>query len=252
MFSKYENGLHAIPQSLVANARILDLGCGTGIWCREMAEQYPGAFILGIDIDPPDEADGTFPDNCHFAKADFAALWEFPGSEIPFDVIHGRFLTMAVRDWPAHIAKAIAHLKPGGILQCTEGVIQSIAKWRPADVAKTPFESFCEMMTAGAAKSGVDHFAPLQLDTCLREANLAVLKSETRTLYTDPSRWPDANQKEETSIYVTNIIFNFIDMFAPKMAEGMDMDDAECSKWVEGLKQDWLDNADEYGYHGIR
>ncbi len=32
--------------------RILDVGTGTGIWCIQMAEQYPTAEIIGIDISP--------------------------------------------------------------------------------------------------------------------------------------------------------------------------------------------------------
>ena len=30
--------------------RILDLGCGTGVFTAELAKKYPNAFVMGIDI----------------------------------------------------------------------------------------------------------------------------------------------------------------------------------------------------------
>src|SRR5579885_1179173 len=30
---------------------ILDVACGTGIWCREMALEFPRAQVVGFDID---------------------------------------------------------------------------------------------------------------------------------------------------------------------------------------------------------
>ncbi|KAK8872335.1 methyltransferase LaeA [Apiospora arundinis] len=44
------NGLHVRPLLCNEPQRILDLGCGTGIWCIDMADQYPGASIIGWDL----------------------------------------------------------------------------------------------------------------------------------------------------------------------------------------------------------
>ncbi|EON98447.1 putative sam domain protein [Phaeoacremonium minimum UCRPA7] len=52
--------------------RILDLGCGTGIWCIEMAEDFPAAEVIGTDVAP------TQPE-CHLK----------PGGWVEFQAIVG-------------------------------------------------------------------------------------------------------------------------------------------------------------------
>lgn len=45
------NELHRAP--MIKNhlpARILDLGTGTGIWAIDMADKYPEAEVIGVDL----------------------------------------------------------------------------------------------------------------------------------------------------------------------------------------------------------
>ncbi|CAA9965181.1 Tam Trans-aconitate methyltransferase [Pyrenophora teres f. maculata] len=96
-----------------ANARILDLGTGTGIWAMDMADKYPLANILGVDIAATQPA--FVPPNCTFEIDDVEEDWPYRPDH--FDFIHGRDLMTAVRDWPRLIQQAYAHLKPGGWIQ---------------------------------------------------------------------------------------------------------------------------------------
>ncbi len=90
------------PQSIV------DIGCGTGRWAREMALQFPQANVVGIDIKEP-EADvaarqvadlGRLPDNYVFVQGN--VLQGLPFQDATFDYTHMRFLSLALPrgGWP--------------------------------------------------------------------------------------------------------------------------------------------------------
>src|SRR5690348_17471363 len=45
------HGNYAAPIS--APESILDVGCGTGRWATEMAQLFPAARVVGVDVVPP-------------------------------------------------------------------------------------------------------------------------------------------------------------------------------------------------------
>lgn len=96
--------------------RILDVGAGSGLWACDMAQRYPQVDILSIDVSsallPQD-----VPPNVTFEIADATDPW--PATT--YDFIHIRNLIGGgVRDWPALLETAYAHLNPGGQLEFTE------------------------------------------------------------------------------------------------------------------------------------
>lgn len=95
---------------------ILDVGAGSGIWARDMAQRHPQVNILGIDITRallPNDV----PANVTFEIADATDPWP-PHT---YDFIHMRNLVGGgIRDWQSLLARAYAHLKPGGQLEFTE------------------------------------------------------------------------------------------------------------------------------------
>ena len=49
--------------------KILDVGCGSGIWSKEIAEVLPRAQVIGVDLSPPflpEEPGLRFPENLSF------------------------------------------------------------------------------------------------------------------------------------------------------------------------------------------
>ncbi|KAK4186712.1 S-adenosyl-L-methionine-dependent methyltransferase [Podospora australis] len=97
--------------------RILDLGCGTGIWALDMADDHPRASLFGVDLSPiqPD----WVPGNCRFHVDDYEDEWTYREDEA-FDYIHGRAISGTVADWGRFYQQVRTHLKPGGYLEMQE------------------------------------------------------------------------------------------------------------------------------------
>ncbi|KAK2809256.1 hypothetical protein FQN50_003897 [Emmonsiellopsis sp. PD_5] len=92
-------------------ARILDLGCGTGMWAIEMANLYKNAYVLGIDLAAMHPMTGV-PPNCDFqTPRDFESPW-FLGED-SWDMIHLQMGCGSVSSWPNLYRRVIQHLRPG-------------------------------------------------------------------------------------------------------------------------------------------
>ena len=73
---------------------LLDVGCGTGTWCIEMADAYPSAEVVGVELSPSQPI--LVPPNLTFRVDDFEDEWTYSRT---FDYIHARLLAGRVRDW---------------------------------------------------------------------------------------------------------------------------------------------------------
>ena len=100
--------------SPTASKRVLDLGCGTGIWAIEAADELPEATLVGTDLSPIQPT--WVPPNCNFYVDDMESPWNYRPDE-HFDLIHGRALCGSVSDWPKLITQAYDNLNPGGYLE---------------------------------------------------------------------------------------------------------------------------------------
>lgn len=97
--------------------RILDMGTGTGIWAVDMADDFPEAEIVGVDLSPIQPS--WAPSNCKFFIDDLESDWTFTREEA-FDYIHGRVLAGGIADWERLLRQAYSHLKPGGWVEFQE------------------------------------------------------------------------------------------------------------------------------------
>jgi len=83
----------------------------------ELADEYPGAVVIGTDLSPIQP--GFVPPNVKFYVDDFEQEWEFP--EVgKFDFIHWRSLCGATNDWAKLYKQAFNNLKPGAWLECQD------------------------------------------------------------------------------------------------------------------------------------
>ncbi len=98
--------------------RVLDVGCGTGEITARLAEKFPGASLLGVDLEetPLDRArkrSGRFGDRVAFHKDDALAL-SLPDAH--FDLVVSRHVLQALPDAPRATSEMVRVLKPKGRL----------------------------------------------------------------------------------------------------------------------------------------
>ncbi|MDB5540014.1 MAG: SAM-dependent methyltransferase [Devosia sp.] len=94
-------------------ARVLDLGCGFGAFCRYAVEQG-AADVLGIDISEKmlDDARGRGPGlPIRYERADLEAYEPPPGA---FDLVFSSLAVHYLADFEAFVARVTRALKPGG------------------------------------------------------------------------------------------------------------------------------------------
>lgn len=95
--------------------KIMDLGTGTGSWAIAMADKFPGAEVIGLDLSPIQEP--WIPPNLRFIVEDIHDPW-LHGDD--FDLIHLRHISLFLRDFESVVTKCFDHLRPGGWIELQE------------------------------------------------------------------------------------------------------------------------------------
>ncbi|KAL7269431.1 hypothetical protein RUND412_007913 [Rhizina undulata] len=96
--------------------RILDLGTGSGLWAIDVADQYPHAGIVGVDLSAIQP--NWVPTNVTFEVDDIEETWQYHDNS--FDFIHIRNMAGSVTDWKKLYRQAFKALKPGGWIEVQE------------------------------------------------------------------------------------------------------------------------------------
>ncbi|ORY08734.1 S-adenosyl-L-methionine-dependent methyltransferase [Clohesyomyces aquaticus] len=115
----------SIAKSLPDNARIADIGCGTGIWMTEMAKVSPSTYQFdGYDISDAQfqSADSLPPNVSLHTDSDFKKPYpeELIGT---YDLINIRLIIISMGEgvWESTLRNVLTLLKPRGAIQWVEG-----------------------------------------------------------------------------------------------------------------------------------
>ena len=95
---------------------ILDIGTGTGIWAVDIADQYPAASVIGVDLSPIQPS--FVPPNCSFEVDDVTLEWTYQDDF--FDFIHIREMFGSIPDWDYFFEQCFRCTKPGGWVEIQE------------------------------------------------------------------------------------------------------------------------------------
>ncbi|SHM10823.1 methyltransferase domain-containing protein [Vreelandella subglaciescola] len=116
-------------QALPTNASsVLDVGCGTGYWTQRLAERYPAARVIGVDIAPGmlDQARNR-PTRVDWRQGDAGAL---PVESASIGLVFSSLALQWCTDMDAVMAEFSRVLAPGGravITTLLAGTLEEIA-----------------------------------------------------------------------------------------------------------------------------
>ncbi|CAG8520655.1 8535_t:CDS:2 [Ambispora gerdemannii] len=109
-----------IEEKLRQGARVIDLGCGSGIWILDMAKQYPNSKFIGVDLSPIFPTEGL-PLNVEFLE--YNVLDGLPYEDSSFDFVHEKFLVGAFTEaqWKEKVIPEMTRLtRPDGWVEMLE------------------------------------------------------------------------------------------------------------------------------------
>lgn len=106
IFTEAKGGvICSAPIKASKDLKIMDLGCGSGVWCLQMAEDFPQASVVGADVSPIQPKNK--PANIEWKVLDIEGEWPFP--ENSFDLIHLSLVHGCVQNWPATLSKIVRY-----------------------------------------------------------------------------------------------------------------------------------------------
>lgn len=91
--------------------------------CRDMADQYPSAEVIGTDLSAIQPE--FVPPNCTFEVDDVTLEWTYPPSN--FDFIHIREMFGSIPDWDYFFSQCFRCVKPGGWVEIVEHDVRPVA-----------------------------------------------------------------------------------------------------------------------------
>ncbi|PVF98449.1 S-adenosyl-L-methionine-dependent methyltransferase [Serendipita vermifera] len=130
------DGLYPCPDTVKAvlapeqgtTKRILDIGCGIGTWCVEMAKEFPHVEVWGVDCqDLGVYWKNDTPQNCNFriVHPEEILSEKFNAS---FDMIHLRFVAESFLQFRKRMEELQQCLKPGGLFIMIDSTGELIAE----------------------------------------------------------------------------------------------------------------------------
>ncbi|KAM0342587.1 hypothetical protein ACHAPU_009442 [Fusarium lateritium] len=95
--------------------KIIDLATGTGIWAIDVADKFPSASVIGVDLSPIQPS--WVPPNLKFFVDDIEDEW-MHGDD--FDFVHMRCISPWLKDQVKVLRQAHDHMKPGAWVEIQE------------------------------------------------------------------------------------------------------------------------------------
>ncbi|KAG9038214.1 hypothetical protein FRB95_002175 [Tulasnella sp. JGI-2019a] len=204
---------------------ILDIGTGSGLWALSMAQKYPHAEVIGLDLVPPLVALEKIPDNCRFEIDD--ANLSMSHYEKCFDLVHVRAAELGIKDFSEFLYNVAQTLRPGGILVLGTGDPQFYDERKQACIAtgegRPGFRWVQKFFAATleAHKNTCDFIHKDRLWTGWLENNPNYRSIQTSTMKLPLGPWPRGLSRDhyQAAIMLRTNFIRILDSFMPLLLQ---------------------------------
>ncbi|KAF8587804.1 S-adenosyl-L-methionine-dependent methyltransferase [Ramaria rubella] len=160
-----EGALSFAPLKESAPTAILELGCGSGAWAIQAAEQFPDAKVLAVDLNPLPLRPTPLPSNLKFLAHDLTK--PFALEPEMFEIVHARMVFIYLPNWEDVLRRTMQLVKPGGWLLLED--LETTITGSGLDPDRT---AFLEALNGHWRREGLDPFVAVKLETQLKASNL--------------------------------------------------------------------------------
>ncbi|RUP42719.1 S-adenosyl-L-methionine-dependent methyltransferase [Jimgerdemannia flammicorona] len=209
-----------LTEELEKGIKVIDVGCGTGIWTVEMAEQFPASHFTATDITDIYKNPTKIPSNCTFLQVDTRD--GLPFEDNTFDYVFQRHSSICfpVDTWPIVLKELVRVAKPGAHIELVE-CAQILHDAGPS-TARWAEHLFRTLMMRGVNARYV-----ASMESALEAAGMVDIYHDYQSA---PVGWgPNA----ELGRLLKLNIMESIKGFRPQMTIALGIDDNEYDRFIE-------------------
>lgn len=221
--------------------RVLDAGCGTGVWAVDYADEHPESHVTGVDLSPIQPA--FVPPNVRFFVDDIEDDWNF---STPFDFVFARFMTGSIKDWPRFFEQSFENLNPGGAIE-VQDIICTLVSDDGTCTDDSSLRRWTNLLQQSFSDLGRSMDSALQYEQQLAEAGFVDISTVQEKWPTN--WWPKDKKYKQIGIWNHENMINALGSVSyaiftrPKAEGGLGWSRAEVEVLLAGVRKDMKDTS---------